>query len=150
MVETKKNEDLWQTRRWLNRAWRQEREINSLMGLKAETRERLTGMTAAPDAVRVDGGRDVHRFDGLVELNDAIDAAINRQLAIKAEIVAAIEAVEDGRFQAVLLCRYTRFFSWERIAVELHYSYRQTLRLHNAALRAIKNVIECHIAAGVK
>lgn len=147
-------EEMKKARSWLNRAWRQEREIDSLLRLKDETRDRLCKITSAPDAVRVSGGKDMHRFDRLAELENAIDNAVERQLAIKAEIVDMIMRMESGRHRAILLCRYTRFLTWERIAVEMNYGYRQTLRLHAAALRdiapRIKDVIECHIADDVK
>ena len=136
-MDIEKNEDVRAARRWLNRAWRQEREINSLLRLKAETRDRLLHITASPDAERVKGGGDLHRFDRLVELESSIDNLIDAQLATKAEILDMIAQLDDGRYRSVLLCRYTRFLTWERIAVELHYGYRQIHRLHAAALRDI-------------
>ena len=57
---------------------------------------------------------------------------------IKREIAEAIEAVEDARYRTLLELRYRNYLSFEKIAVEMNYSWRHTLRIHDEALRAVR------------
>ena len=63
-------------RQWLNRARKIDREINQDLELIRHTHERLTNVTQALDAITVSGTKDPHKFDSLVEMEDAINAKI--------------------------------------------------------------------------
>lgn len=121
-------------RRWLNRAWMLEMEINALLDMKAETHDRVTSITATVSDVRVSGTTDVHKFDRLVDLEHKIDEHIDRQLAVKQEILNLIQRIDERRYRTLLLDRYIRFMTWERIAVEMNYGYRHIHKLHRIAL----------------
>lgn len=135
-----------EARRWLNRGWKIEIEIDALTKLKRETFEAVTSITAAPDGIAVSGTRDMHKFDRVAELEDKIDRLIDEEVAVKAEIVELCESIQDRRYRVILIDRYTRFQTFEAIAVRLNYSWRQTLRLHRSALAAAYDAIQkrCH------
>lgn len=54
------------------------------------------------------------------------------------EILQAINAMKDNIEKEILTRRYTLGQSWEKIAVEMGYSYRQILRLHGTSLKNFK------------
>ena len=64
------------------------------------------------------------------------------------EIRAVILQVSDGKQAYVLNAKFIEGKSLEKIAEEIHYSTRQTVRLYNLGLAAvteiIKNVTKCH------
>ena len=145
-MRRKETPEMAETRRWLNRGWAMEREIEALMDLKRETFEAVTSITAAPDGVRVSGTSDPHKIDRYVEIEGKIDELIDRELEVKAEIVDLVGNIPDRRLRTLLVDRYTRFMTFEEIAVQMHYSWRQVIRLHYDALRAAREQIEktCH------
>lgn len=55
----------------------------------------------------------------------------------------------ESNHAKILTLRYVECKRWEQIAIELHYSYRNTTRLHGKALAAFarkyKRVLECPI-----
>lgn len=63
--------------------------------------------------------------------------------ATEREVISTIRAVQDNTLFTLLYERYINGKTWEQIAVGLNYSYRQTTRMHGAALVAAKHVLEC-------
>ena len=102
---------------------------------KAEERRRVLSITSSPSNTVVSGTKDPHKYDRLIELESKIDEIIDREIAIKKEILDFISMISDVRYRGLLIARYVRFMTWERIAVQMHYSYKQTIRLHKAALK---------------
>jgi DNA-directed RNA polymerase specialized sigma subunit len=74
----------------------------------------------------------------IVDLENEIDADIDRLVAVRDGIKAIIEAVEDDRERLLLQYRYLDGKTFEKIAVEMHYSWRQIHRLHSKALTNLK------------
>lgn len=81
----------------------------------------------------------------IIDAEARVDAEIELLIATEREIEQTINAVKDERLKALLYERYINGKTWEQIAVQLNYSWRQTIRLHGIALSAVKDVIECHI-----
>ena len=67
-----------------------------------------------------------------------IIAEIDKAADLLREIRDAIRAVPDAAQREVLERRYIGMQSLEKIAVEMHYSYRQVVRLHGYALQAVQ------------
>lgn len=126
---------------WLKRGWQLDREINSLLRTKEETRAWLMSVTAGYDGESVQGTRDPHKYDRLAELDEKIDQRIDQLVAVKQEIMDAIAQVEDSRYRTLLTERYMEFRTWEQIAVDMNYSYMHTCRLHGEALRELEKVL---------
>lgn len=119
---------------WLKRGWQLDREINSLLRTKQETRDRLTSVTAGYDGESVQGTRDPHRYDRLAELDEKIDQRIDQLIQVKGEIADAIAQVQDTRYRTLLTERYLCFRTWEQIAVDMNYSWKHIHRIHGEAL----------------
>lgn len=60
---------------------------------------------------------------------------------IRNEVIDTIRQVPDPTLQRLLELRYIDGRSWERIAVELHYTFRHTTRLHGDALNAVSKIL---------
>ena len=60
---------------------------------------------------------------------------------LKKEIMATIRAVSDVELQTLLEKRYLCFLSWEKIAVEMHYSIQHIYRMHDTALSCVAAIM---------
>lgn len=111
-----------------------EREITSLIRTRDETRDRLTHITQNYDGDGAQTTKDPHKFDSLVELEDKIDELIDRLYATKTEILGVIDRLEDRREFLALKVYYIDMKTWEEVAVEMNYSWRQTMRVRKSAI----------------
>lgn len=128
---------------WLNRARNIDREIDSLLRERSEMRDMLFSVTSNYEAIVVSGSKDPHKFDRLAILETEIDNQIDNLVSVKAEILRAINKLDDGRFRDVLRLRYLESRTFEQIAVEINYSYKQTCRIHGRALLKIEEALKC-------
>lgn len=85
----------------------------------------------------------------IATLEQEINAEIDELIRVKAEIEHTISAVADERLRLILIARYINCKTFEYIACEMHYSYKQICRLHGKALLRVQNVLECPIASVV-
>lgn len=79
---------------------------------------------------------------------DAICRKIKEQyrksIRIYEQISDAIEAMEGGEgLKTLLRYRYISGYSWEQVAVNMHYSYRRVTQLHGLALEAFRIPKDC-------
>ena len=118
-----------------------EREITSLIRTRDETRDRLTHITQNYDGDGAQTTKDPHKFDSLVELEYKLDERIDELCAVKTEILDAIGKLEDSRERLALQLYYIDMKSWEQVAVELHYPWRQTMYTRNHAINNVEAII---------
>lgn len=71
----------------------------------------------------------------LDELMRELEAEREMQMVTYREIWNQVKKIPNATEQEVLTRRYLIGQSWEKIAVEMHYSYRQIIRIHGAALQ---------------
>lgn len=126
---------------WLNRARRLDDEINTLLGVRQAVHDRLVSITQNYDSDGAQSTKDPHKYDKLVEIDGNIDQRIDQLIQIRQEIFQTIQMIDDSRYRQILESRYIAGWTWERIAVSINYSYKQTIRLHGFALRAIEPFI---------
>lgn len=127
---------------WLQRGWKLDKEINALLSLRAEARRRALSISPSYKGDVVQSSANPHKFDKLVELESLIDARVDELTGIRAEILTAIAQVPDARYRTLLIERYTEFKTWEQIAVDMGYSFRQITRMHGEGIREIGAIIE--------
>lgn len=86
------------------------------------------------------GGSDLSGFAAKYDkLYQELIKQYESGIAIRKEVTDAIEAMDAPESYKVLLrYRYIMGFRFERIASEMDYSWRHTLRLHGAALNKFK------------
>lgn len=71
------------------------------------------------------------------ELNDELEMLV----ATQREVIGTINSVKDSTLGTLLYERYINGKTFERIAVGMNYSWRQTIRLHGAALNEVKSIL---------
>ena len=76
-----------------------------------------------------------------MEYEVEIDRQIDELIRVKTEILKAISKLTDGRLREILRLRYVQGLTFEEIAVEIKYSYKQTCRLHGRALIRMEVIV---------
>ena len=137
---------------WLGQYRLAGKEIDRLEEERDIWRSRAEKMT--PSFCLVPGGGGTNRIETAAERLEDIQSKLDAAIAVHADlrdaIAAAIGAVEDVRLRYLLERRYIDGMTWEQVAVDMSYGYRQVCRLHGDALDAVKipsspkDVLECH------
>lgn len=128
-------------KQYLNRVRRIDKEISALIRLVQKTRESVESVTQNYNSDGAQSTKNPHKYDRLVELESLVDQKIDEQIQMKADILCTIMKLEDRRQRLVLLEYYIEMKTFEEIAVDIHYSWKQTHRIHANALKAIEYVL---------
>lgn len=70
----------------------------------------------------------------IIELEHEMDKKVDQLQKKREEIEQAIQTVKNPTLEEVLKRKYINGQTWEQIAVDMNYSWRQTIRLHGKAL----------------
>ena len=126
---------------YLNQAYRLDQRIRSkqeqiaaLNDLATSCSATMTGMPRNPNR---GGSRMADAVGKIVDLQDSIASDMEALVALKAEIISTIKAVECIEYRLILEKRYITGKSWPEIAVDLGYKMRHLYTLHDEALGAI-------------
>jgi DNA-directed RNA polymerase specialized sigma24 family protein len=79
--------------------------------------------------------------DGVCQLTELESILIKQQdklINTQKEIQQAIEGLEDSLHRRLVRLYYIDGLTWEKVCVDINYSWRQTHRLHSEALKKIK------------
>ena len=129
-------------RSWLNRARKIDKEINDLVNLAQHTRNRLTSITQSLDGIIVSGSHDPHKFDSLVELENSVNQKIDEFIAIKTEIFRLLSCLPDRNQRLALIAYYLDMKTWEQVAVDMHYSYDNIMRIRKCGLLEVEKMLQ--------
>ena len=112
------------------------RQIRQLDEERAYWYSRAERCTRSPSKAPAYGSSDPYPFimDKLAELGDLTRGKYAALVERRKRIEAAIDTLDD-REQYLIRARYVEGRRWERIAVEMNYSWKQVHRIHGAALR---------------
>lgn len=114
-------------------------QIDSLRELATSCTAVLSDMPKIPNHGESKVERCVMK---IIEVQEGLKDDIDSLVDLKKEIMATIHAVEDVELQTLLEKRYLCFLSWEKIAVEMHYSIQHIYRMHDEALSAVTEILE--------
>jgi DNA-directed RNA polymerase specialized sigma subunit len=128
-------------KQWLGRARYIDREIALLQKTKAETRDSMTKITQSYESDGAQVSKDPHKFDRLAELENMIDDKVDELTRTKAEIMQVIFRLEDRRQKMVLISYYIRMKTFEQIAVEMNYSFRQITNIRRRGIMEVQKLI---------
>lgn len=78
------------------------------------------------------------------QIIDKIATYEKRRAKVMAEIMEAIETVEDANEQLVLSLRYISLLEWSEIAARMNYSERRVFQIHGAALQTLRHCSKLH------
>lgn len=80
-------------------------------------------------------------IDKMIVLDEDINRKIDTLIEKRAEIESVIEKIDDTTLRTLLRYRYINGYNFERVAVEMNYSWRHMLRLHSTALNKVKQLL---------
>ena len=106
----------------------------------------LEQLREVSDGLSAEHGRHARLDESVAKLVDAqqeTSAEIDRLVQLRAEISGVIDSIQDDTLHYILYSKYINGEPFEQIAVDLHYHYVSVCRLHGAALKRIKDVIDC-------
>jgi DNA-directed RNA polymerase specialized sigma subunit len=128
--------------KYLKRYITLDREIDRKLEEVSRLRSKLTRVTEVYSTEPRGGGSIYGKTEEIlakiVDLEREIDADVDRLISIRDNIKVIIEAVEDDRERLLLQYRYLDGRTFEEIAVQMYYSWRQIHRLHSRALTNLK------------
>lgn len=124
---------------WLGRARRLRLRLDALQDSKQRAYARAISRTAGMGE-RVSGGESEDRLAAYAEVSLAADRQIEKLEQVRAEILQAIGQIEDNTLAALLTEYYVNDRTWEEVAVQMGYSWRQVMRLHGHALQMIREL----------
>ena len=74
----------------------------------------------------------------VVALSEKISAKIAEMVALRWEIEEAIELIDNSRDRQLMRKRYLEGKTWELIAVEMNYTFRWVLELHDRIIKQME------------
>lgn len=126
--------------------------INSKIAQQQRLRELATCVSPSSDG----GGHNSGVSDKvgntvakIADLDAEINAEINKLVDVQRDIMQTIGKVDNECLRTILTERYINCWTLGQIAKDIHYSYKQTCRLHGQALAAVQDVLECPIMSVV-
>ena len=127
--------------KFLKRYKQIDKEINQLLLEKSEIFSLGTKITPTYSDMPK-GTKESDKVQSTVEklgaLEKKIDSKIDEWYEVRLDIEKAIHTVESDKFRLLLRYRYINGWTWEKIAVEMNYAYRNVTRLHGKAINLIK------------
>ena len=127
-----------------------EKDIENIEDMISDAREeQATIRSAWPDGQPHGTGITDPTAQAVIDLEKKI-GEYERQLIrnrtelwrAKMDILDTISKVQDAKLSRLLYLYYVDSKTWEEVAVELHYSWRHTLRRHGQALRDVEKIID--------
>lgn len=127
---------------YLNQAYRLNELIDSDLAELNDLRRLSTSISGANcDTERVQGGnlpgsRIENIISKIIDLEEEINAEIDKFVDLKAEIRRAISAIENRNEQLLLRLRYIEFLQWSEIQERMGFDdVRRVHQIHNNALK---------------
>lgn len=116
-----------------------ERQSQRLLEELEQWKSRAAKVTRAFSGAPGGGGSDPlpECVGKIMELEEALNRQIDQMVERRQAIERAIDSLPLADSAQVLRYRYIDGMTWEKIAVEMNYTYRWVLRLHNRALTAL-------------
>ena len=136
-----KRSPLMPIKEYLSQVFILEKSINSKLRYISWLREISTNGTSKACALRISGTSKHSPMEEavvkIIDLERAVDKAIDQQVARKQEINALIETLWQVDYRNLLSLRYLEFKTWQEITEILGYSWRNVHYIHAKALAAV-------------
>lgn len=126
------------------------KKADAIINEKLKELDQLRGMrykvTQTLKPVMVSGGSSQGGFteasDRLIDLEREINRDIDRFVDLKREAAALLAKLENPNHYGVLHRHYILFESFEQVAVDMGYTYRNICYMHGRALQAFQRVLD--------
>lgn len=146
------------TKEYLGQISRLNRMINNKLTEIAQLKDMAVSISATQSGERVQTTPNFDKigtkYAKIDEMERKIDGMVDELVDKKEKIIQQIDSMEDENTYNILFARYIEKKTFEVIATEMKYSWRQVVRLHGTALKQfekkygegyLNDVIECHI-----
>ena len=127
------------TKQYLQQISRLDRMINNKLAEISQLRELAMSVSAVKNEERV---QTKPKFDKIgtayckiEEMEEKLDKLIDEFVDKKNLIISQIDKIENETYYEILFARYIEKKTFEKIADELTYSWRQVIRIHGRALQ---------------
>ena len=133
-----------ETKQYLAQISRLDRMIKNKMTELSQYRDLIYGLSAVVNEERVQKSPDFDKMTGKVakvlKIESKIDELIDEYVDKKNLIISQIDSMENEIYYEILFARYIEKKTFEKIADEMMYSWRQIIRLHGKALQEFEKI----------
>ena len=130
---------------FLKQARHIDQRINSKLEQVQSLRELATKATATLSDMPRSATPNIHRMEDVIckmtDLESEINADIDELINTKHKVMVVIKMVERPEYQSLLELKYLCMKTWEEVAAELGYVYRQVTRMHGYALEQVEAIL---------
>lgn len=127
------------TKDYLSQVSRLNKMINNKLSEISQLRELSISISAIGNDEKVQTSPNFDKIGTAIakidELENNLDKMIDEYLVKRERIIAQIDTMEEESVYQILFSRYIEKKTFEKIATEMKYSWRQIVRLHGKALQ---------------
>ena len=127
------------TKQYLQQISRLDRMINNKLSEISQLRELAMSVSAVKNEERVQTTPNFDKigtaYCKIEAMEEKLDNLIDEFVDKKNLIISQIDEIENETYYEILFARYIEKKTFEKIADEMNYSFRNTTRLHGLALR---------------
>lgn len=127
------------TKDYLSQVSRLNKMINNKLSEISQLRELSVSISSIGNDEKVQTSPNFDKIGTAIakidELENNLDKMIDEYLVKRERIIAQIDTMEEESVYQILFSRYIEKKTFEKIATEMEYSWRQIVRLHGKALQ---------------
>lgn len=127
------------TKEYLQQIGRYDRLINNKLVELAQYRSMACSVSAVKNDERVQSSPSYDTMDKIVskieQMENEIDTLVDRYIDNKRIIISQIDGMSDEMTYQILFSRYVEQKTFEKMAIEMNYCYKQIIRRHGKALQ---------------
>ena len=128
-----------ETKEYLQQIGRYDRLINNKLVELAQYRSMACSVSAVRNDERVQSSPSYDTMDKIVskieQMENEIDILVDRYIDNKRIIISQIDSMSDEMTYQILFSRYVEQKTFEKMAIEMNYCYKQIIRRHGKALQ---------------
>lgn len=128
-----------ETKEYLQQIGRYDRLINNKLVELAQYRSMACSVSAVKNDERVQSSPSYDTMDKIVskieQMENEIDMLVDRYIDNKRIIISQIDSMSDEMTYQILFSRYVEQKTFEKMAIEMNYCYKQVIRRHGKALQ---------------
>lgn len=131
-----------ETKEYLQQIGRYDRLINNKLVELAQYRSMACSVSAVKNDERVQSSPSYDTMDKIVskieQMENEIDMLVDRYIDSKRIIISQIDSMSDEMTYQILFSRYVEQKTFEKMAIEMNYCYKQIIRRHGKALQVFE------------
>ena len=132
------------TKTYLQQISRLDRMINNKLSEISQLRELAMSVSAVKNEERVQTTPNFDKigtaYCKIEEMEEKLDKLIDEYVDKKNLIISQIDKIDNEAYYEILFARYIEKKTFEKIADEMTYSWRQTIRIHGRALQEFEKL----------